>query len=364
MQASILSGEKVNLGRQPEVDLAKVLAILTMVYIHLFEHMPFAEGMYEAYSPFYLFMEFCGGPLSAPLFMSAMGIGLAFTRHRDPASLARRGLRLLAQGYVLNALRRGIPLLIAYDLTQDSAVLLDVAESLLMVDVLQLAGMAFLFFALLLRLKAGQGAILLASVAMGAIATFAGPIAPDSLAVSGVAGLFLYQNHFTFFPLFSWAIYPAVGFCFGNLLQRVQNKARFYGRLLAGSAAAFALLSLLYSLLGVDLRTFFAEEAYYAQGLFITPWILSICGIVYGLLYFASRPVARAQGLARLVQAISAGVNDVYVCQWIIIGWFAVFAAGRMQVTVLGFVALGAAVTVISAALALAVRRMRKRRAA
>lgn len=357
MPTSILSKEPTNLGRQLEVDITKVFAILTMIFIHLFEEMPFAHAMYEARSPFYLFMEFCGGPLSAPLFMSAMGIGLVYSRHQAPGLLAKRGLRLIGQGYVLNVLRAGIPLLIAYDVTQDGALLLNLVEDVLVIDILHFAGMAFLFFAWMRRLKAGPGTVLLVSIALSAIASLTPPFVADSLTLSSIVGLLLYQNHNTYFALCSWLIYPVAGYCLGLLLQRVKNKARFYGLMLAASAMAFVLLTVVYTAVGYDVTSFFGEMVYYVQGPVISAWILLICGMAYSLFYALSRPVSRTTALTRLIQRVSAGVNDIFVIQWLLINWFSIFLAEALNASVAGFVAFGVAVTAISISLALLKQR-------
>lgn len=95
-------GANVNTGRQQEVDMARVLAIVTMVFIHVFEiiepHLEFEEW-------FHCVIEFIGGPLSGPVFMTAMGIGMAYSNRQEAPLFARRGVFPIAQGYWLNLLR-------------------------------------------------------------------------------------------------------------------------------------------------------------------------------------------------------------------------------------------------------------------
>ena len=87
--------DRVNTGRQPELDVAKVAAILYMVVIHVYEEMSVVNYWVRPDSLFRTVLEFLGGPLAAPVFMFAMGVGMVYTRHRSPRAFALRGLRLL-----------------------------------------------------------------------------------------------------------------------------------------------------------------------------------------------------------------------------------------------------------------------------
>lgn len=342
----ILSPTPVNTGRQFEVDIVKAVAIVTMVLIHLFEVMPFARAMYEAGGTAMLvILEFCGGPLSAPLFMTAMGIGLAYARQQTPGALARRGLALIGQGYVLNVLRAGLPYLIAYDVTRDAALLPELVQTLIVLDILQFAGLAFLFFALMRRVGAGTGAMVLCTAGLLGIASVARPFVEGSLVLTGVVGAFLYQSLETAFPLFSWLAYPVAGYCFGQVLRRAQDKGRLYARLLGGSAAFFVAYSAVVTLLGGHVADFFLTEVYYGQNALVVLWVLPICGMAYGALYFASLGLGRWRGLFAFM---GSKVNDIYIAQWIIIGWLAILVLPLVSVGYAGYFALVAAVLAAS----------------
>lgn len=75
--------DRVNTGRQPELDVAKVAAILYMVVIHVYEEMSVVNYWVRPDSLFRTVLEFLGGPLAAPVFMFAMGVGMVYTRHRS-----------------------------------------------------------------------------------------------------------------------------------------------------------------------------------------------------------------------------------------------------------------------------------------
>ena len=105
--------DRVNTGRQLELDVAKVFAIFYMVIVHVYEEMSAVNYWAMPDSLFRIVIEFIGGPLAAPVFMFAMGVGMVYTKHRNPRAFAIRGLKLLAAAYILNIIRMTIPFLLA-----------------------------------------------------------------------------------------------------------------------------------------------------------------------------------------------------------------------------------------------------------
>ena len=93
----LFSQSDCNTGRQTGVDAAKVLAIVFMVACHTMMYggdvdLEHGLGMW--------FACILGGAPAAPVFMACMGIGVAYGRHTDAATLARRGLRMLVVSYI------------------------------------------------------------------------------------------------------------------------------------------------------------------------------------------------------------------------------------------------------------------------
>ena len=76
--------DRINTGRQLELDVAKVFAILFMVTIHVHEEMSVVNYYWaRSDNAFRFILEFLGGPLAAPVFMFAMGVGMVYTKRRD-----------------------------------------------------------------------------------------------------------------------------------------------------------------------------------------------------------------------------------------------------------------------------------------
>lgn len=83
---------RVNTKRQAEFDYIKTLAIFFMVIIHVLEEIS-AYGAYETVPAGFWenLVEFGAGPLAAPAFMCAMGVGIIYSRRNGPSELFRRG---------------------------------------------------------------------------------------------------------------------------------------------------------------------------------------------------------------------------------------------------------------------------------
>ena len=93
-----------NNTRLIEVDVAKAFAIIYMVVDHVYERMIVVDRVATLPdSALRNIIEFAGGPLSAPVFMFSMGIGMMYTRHNSPGNFMKRGLRLLIAAYILKA---------------------------------------------------------------------------------------------------------------------------------------------------------------------------------------------------------------------------------------------------------------------
>ena len=140
--------------------MAKATCIFLMILLH----------SYLGFSPDNdgVIMRFLGnwaGLLGAVSFMAYMGIGMRYSRHQDPGSNIVRGIALLTVSQLVNLLRFAIPGLVAFHATGDRRFIpymLDVIQS----DIITFAGLAFLFMALLKKLKLRDGWILAIGIVM------------------------------------------------------------------------------------------------------------------------------------------------------------------------------------------------------
>ena len=173
-----------------------------------------------------------GAFMAAPVFMVAMGVGFAYTRHSEPRKFIQRGVNILIIGYLLN-LVRSLPIDV-FDIVQEgfAASAADICIELFQGEILQFAGLSMILFGLLKKARLSAGVILILS----GIASLTGSLLPaimsDSILLNATAGLFIFidfpEETFMCFPLLTWFIFPAFGFFFAEKLREMKNRGRFY----------------------------------------------------------------------------------------------------------------------------------------
>lgn len=342
--------DRINTGRQVELDVAKVFAILYMVTIHVYEEMSTVHYWTRPDSLFRIVLEFLGGPLAAPVFMFAMGVGMVYTKRRTPRAFAMRGLRLLGASYLLNVVRMTVPFYLAR-LSGDSWGSWTVVDTIGLVDILQFAGMAFLLMALLEKCKASRWGILATALVLQCIGLvllhcFDGLPSAAQYAL----GLFFHTNPNVSFPLTLWFVYPAFGLCFGEYLQTVGDKKALYNRAALLSAAGLLAMSAGMKHLGWNLLDNFAlaGEAYYIQHLPGTLWTLCVIGLQLAVCFRISLSVPTS--VAKGAESISRRLNTIYLVQWVIIPYTvtAMAAAGLPMLPAWAVVPAGLLITAAS----------------
>ena len=144
---NFLSDKKVNTGRQKELDIAKALAIIFMIFCHV---IIFASFSNLSISPgFEMILNQMVANIAAPVFMFCMGIGIVFSRHNQYNILIKRGVELLLLGYFVNIGAQILPNVL------DNMLNIPIPQftilSLFKVDILIFAGIAFILIGILKR---------------------------------------------------------------------------------------------------------------------------------------------------------------------------------------------------------------------
>lgn len=326
-----ITAEPVNTGRQFSLDLARGLAVLFMILVHVQEMFALPQ-VAESWAG--ALVEFLGGPPAAPVFMFLLGTGIVYSRRATELLLLKRGVLVLLAGYLLNFLRGTVPLFVQGTIEQDGDYLAEAGTSLCEIDILQFAGLALIVFALLRACRRGWMALLgdtpravvadaatvaAFSAACALLNMFIGRIPVDGLALQALTGLLWGSSEHSYFPFLTWICYPAAGYLFGLFLIRCPRPGMFYGLLLLVSAAAllqFALTDIPAILLpqSGDDYDYYHHNAVLnvAYTLFVLCWL--------ALLHFAARLPLAFTTLRRW----SANVAEIYFIHWVLLGWLGV----------------------------------------
>lgn len=330
-------------NRYFELDLAKALAIIFMIFVHA----RMLWGDYETSSVLGFVIDFAGTPICAPVFMICMGAGWIFTRDATAGNFFRRGIVLFGSGYGLNLLRLSIPLALIGDFPGGFSELTPI-NSFFAVDILQFAGMAFLFMALVKKMRLSDSVILGITILC---ATLSGMLNGQLLSGVGVAaglqGLFVYTGLITAFPFLSWIVYPVAGYFFAKHLKTSKNQTRFYGRLGAWALLLGFAVFLTGKHYNLTFDSYFGENTYYGQTLFSSLGILSIAFFWMALLYFSS--LGWPKNLFRpTILRWSSNILIIYLAQWIMMDWGAI-VLNRLEIKLPAnhVITIGIAVTVL-----------------
>jgi len=292
----------VNDGRQIEVDLAKAFGIVCMVICHtaMYTGLPLDSWLNASAR------EFFGGPVTAPMFMFCMGIGISYSKRNAPALMAKRGLKLLLTGYVFNFARNVLlPILAVAAGAQIN--LSSLPEYAFQTDILLFAGMAFLALALLKRLRLPNAAALCVAVVCSIVGKKLAFMSTGSGLLDIAAALVWGDGVYSLFPLLNWLIYPAAGIVFGDLLRRCGNRDRFYGIVCVCGAVCMPAM-----LLETEMLT--SVAAYYYHGILSAVGFLGMICFELGILHFLNKILG--SGIRSLAASLSGNIESIYCIHW------------------------------------------------
>ncbi len=299
-------------------DLARGLAVVFMIMVHVLRHW----GDPATWStPIGTLISFFGGPPAAPVFMFLMGASMAFSRRISFMSLARRGLGLVAAGYLLNAFRGTVPLsagLAAGIVTSEQVTPFTPFSLLTMVDILQLAGCSLILMAAL-REVARPGRVWLAvATAIVLIAPFlhgrvTGVPVPDAL-----LGMLWATGDNIFYPVFPWLVFPLIGAVIGASMVQVEARDRRAVLRRAGAIGSGVCLA------GVAIIVVAAPTLDVVTYWRLPPVLVpAILGFVIAWVWLCD-VIARRAGQSTALAAIydwSDRVSAMYVVHWLIVSW-------------------------------------------
>ena len=307
-----------NKTRLAELDVVKGVAIIAMIICHTVCYM----GAVPGHAGYVVAEEILGGPMAAPMFMICMGIAINFSRRSTPQALMKRGARLFLLAYLLNFVRAGLPIGIGYALGLADTVADNLVMALLIVDILQFAGLALIFIGLCLRLKMKGWMMLAIAVICSIAGTLSQGFNSGNDALNALVGLFIgagpsdMENCYSCFPFAHWIIYPVFGLLAGRYLKNCTEKERLYRHVLAVTLP----ITIFYCWLAAK-RGFtpLSGGLYYwhnlTDGFFFICLDLMLIAIAWQLCKILP------QWIAKPLEGLSKNITAVYFISWVIICW-------------------------------------------
>ncbi|MBR3772113.1 MAG: DUF1624 domain-containing protein [Clostridium sp.] len=315
----IFTKEPVNRKRQVELDIAKAIAIIFMVWVHVNEY--YQSELYEG-GMYHRVVEFLGSPPAAPIFMMLLGIGIVYSRNSQPHTLAIRGAKLFMGGYILSFIRDWIPYLFLYHMNgNDKEYLVDGSYELWGVDILQFAGLTMLFFAVVKKLRVSNRGLFVIWSIFSALHMVLRGITFDSHLENAFFGLFWGTDSYSWFPFLNWITFPLVGYVFGQYLICCVNKNLFYKRIFV-IAGSVSIPLWIYSWVNdVQFGAFgdMWQDAYYHHDMIGSAVLIAFALGWLSVIYFITPYLPKS--VVNVASRWSKNTNGIYSYSYILMGY-------------------------------------------
>lgn len=320
--SNLFSNEKVNTGRQVELDIAKGLAIIFMIFLHTAF---VVEGYNANFSPAYSFlvMNVLGRPYAAVIFMFCMGVGVVYSRHSQWDTMIKRGITLFLLGVLVNLFEFFIPYFTASALSVNPEPFNIVGGLMLFcVDILAFAGWAFILMGILKKFEVSNKKLIIIAVAMSIIGTLLKDvdfgITYANLFFANFIGC---KGGFTAFPLLNWFIFPVAGYIWGQYFIRAKDKSeffKFWPVLLIVALIYFFVSSKLWGgVFSKDVHFYYFLNT--LDALFCVINAHAVISLCYWMAKFLPDAVIKAFSI------LSSNINRIYIAQWFFIPLTVIF---------------------------------------
>ena len=358
--SNLFSNEKVNIGRQVELDVAKALSIIFMVFLHtMWVIMTFSHDLSPAYQ--FVVGNVLGRPYAAPIFMFCMGVGIVYSRHSQWDTMIKRGVILYLLGILVNVFEFILPHFVSgYLLGNWDAFPISDGFLLFCVDILAFAGLAFISMGILKKLEFSNKKLIIVAVLLSVIGTllkgfdFGVPVLNLIFAnFIGTAG------GYTAFPLFNWLIFPVAGYIWGQYFIRAKDKKDLFK-----FWPIFIIVALVYFFVSTRFwGGIFSDNIhlyYFMNTLDAVFCIINAHGVI-GLCYWIAKYLPGK--IIKAFSILSSNINHIYIAQWffapllgILIAYiFKNFAMNDFTTSILSI-----AILILATAVALACKKLRK----
>lgn len=253
--------------------------------------------------------------------MLSLGLGIVYSTRSDANSLLKRGVKLVALGYIFNIFRDVIPYMLLAQTSGDMAYRTEAWECLWGIDILAFAGLTFVFFGIIKKFNIKDMYIFVIWCSLSTLNLVVRSISFESEVANSVFGLLWGTDEYSWFPFLPWISYPILGYFFGKLLIRCQDKEALYSRLLVGAGTLSIPLWVYAYINDVQFGAFgeLYQEAYYHHdlmgnivlGTFALFW-LSVCFYIVKFI---------PEKIHKVFARWSKNMSMMYCVHYVILGW-------------------------------------------
>lgn len=324
------SADGINTGRQDELDIVKGLAIIFMIWCHVYRELGADTTTFGGM----MVDSILGGPFAAPMFMICMGVGICYSRKSTPNQFFKRGGLLILAGYGLNVARFVIPQIIVSLITGSKVFTEELLSNFMQVDILQFAGVAFILIGLAKKLMFPRYTLLILAIIMSVAGVLLKDKGTGFLLADLILGLFWKTQSNAYFTLFHWFIFPVAGMFLGEWLLRCKDKKKMYQCLIPiclpiGFAAEGLAL-----LVGISLLDTFT--GYFYMTLIDALFLICLFISWSGLLYLFHEKFSNVS--ISLMQRMSRDINGIFCIHWVLLGILCAIRTLFMPELIPGFV--------------------------
>ena len=321
-----------NNPRVNAIELIKVIAIISMINIHVFDsNSYYLTDIGSGLGHFiYAVVYICGGVISAGVFMFCMGWGTECSKKATPSFLLRRSLIIFVLGIFVNLFTQYFRRFLD---PKDFGSIKDYSYTIIATDIYLFVITALLYLVLLkvlskdkrVEIVTGIGIILICWL----IKIF---VEPESIATSNewlnsLIGFFYRINEFSYFPFTTWIVFPALGYFNAYIYRKMEFKKFILIITITGALGLIIgqAIVIYYNLPQAVFMPFTltTAEAYYSMD--VTNLVVAYSFIeIYLSLSFLVMHFTKNR-LPKPLLTISKNVMYIYIIQWIILSILYVF---------------------------------------
>ena len=311
-----------------EIETMKAIAIIAMVFVHVFEVS--MDGLeLSSKLPYALaqMIEFFGTVPSAVAFMFAMGFGTAFSKSLPKASV-RRIVKLCVLGLWVNFVQFWVPCIMD---PGNFGALSDSLFKIIAVDIYAFAMLSTVYATVIFlipKIKTVRDGLMVSAIVI-AIAFAVNIIFGFETFTTGnnwadtLIGLFIRENEWSYFPFISWIVFPLTGFGAGYYYIKLNDHKKYVRLMLFTGIALLAIGVCLMQILGMDKKVLFLPYGtnyglYYSMHPVYAVTALGMISAEFALVSLILKFTNNT--IPSFMTEMSRNVMDIYVLQWMFVG--------------------------------------------